>query len=242
MSMKRRTFIAGLTSTGLISIAGCTSTSETPPPRRSDVIENIEIENNELVIEQYEDSEQWVASRRELSEVNANTVSTGISSLSPIGVAEAKGRGGRGATSRGSGGRSFSSAPKTRSGRGFYGGGPYVGTWYNDHDDEVERYPVDVKNLGVAYIGTNEEFSELNPGPGEINNWNESLTDPDEEIAVSVNELESGWYRVGADVALDASGSGVDEVDFGWEAVDVRVEETSAGKEITERWKVSPRI
>lgn len=240
--MQRRQLLGIIGGGTVTALAGCTGSTDSPPPRKSDVIENIEVENGEIVVEQYPDNEQWVASRRDLDgapEVNSISL---ISSLSPVGVAEAKGRGGRGATSRGAGGRSFSSAPKTSSGRARYAGGPYVGTWYNDHDDEVDRYPVEVRNLSVVYIGTNEEFSELNPGPGEFNNWDEVIENPDETTRLSVNDMQPGWYRVGADVALDADGSGIDETDFGWEAVDIRVEETGSGKEITERWKVSPRI
>lgn len=239
--MNRRQYLAVIGSGTVTALAGCSTDTTEAPPRRSDVIENVEIQDGEVVIEQYPDDQQWVASRRELSDAaELNTFS--LTSLSPIGVAEAKGRGGRGATSRGAGGRSFSSAPKTSSGRARYGGGSYVPVWYNDHDDEVDRYPVEVRNLSMVYIGTNEEFSELNPGPGAFSNWDEVIESPDETVQLSVNDMQPGWYRIGADVALDADGSGIDEIDFGWEAVDIRVEETDSGKEITEEWKVSPRI
>lgn len=241
--MNRRNFIAAIGTATTIAIAGCSTETETPPPRKSNVIENVEINNGEIVVEQPGDNDQWVASRRDLD--GAPEVDPGgiLAALSPIGTVEAKGRGGRGSTARGGkSGKGFKSAPKTRRGRGRYGGGTYVGVWYDDHEDEVEAYPVEVQELSVVYIGTDEEFTEMNPGPGAFNNWDETVRNPDQTTTISVGDLEPGWYRVGANVALDADGSGLEGTDFGWEAIDIRVEDTGSGPEITKRWKVSPRI
>jgi hypothetical protein len=55
--------------------------------------------------------------------------------------------------------------------------------------------------------------------------------------------MQVGWYRVGTNVVVDNRGKGNDKVnDLGWECVDIRIEEQDGGKQITERWKVSPRI
>ena len=276
-SIERRTLLttSGIVATGgLAALAGCTGNSTEPPPRKSNVIDGIELtaDGSTLRIDPYAESECWVQSRRDLA-VNAVSgsgdqrdaaesvailsalavetssesgdqtettesivTSSALASLSPVGTARAAK--GRGATGRGSGG--YSSAPRTENGRAWFWGGSYASGWYNDHDDEVTQYPVDIDTLGVAYLGSDARFEEQDPGPGPVN-WDDTYNAPtDEGIETSIQDLQPGWYRVGANIIL-AEGPDAG-TDLGWECLDLRVEETADGKEITERWKVSPRI
>ena len=234
---------------GLTAVAGCLGTNNEPPPRRSNVIDEVELaaDGSALRIDPYGESDRWLQSRRDLdadpasgSGDGTDTESTAslsaLAALSPVGRARAAK--GRGATGRGSGG--YRSAPRTANGRAWFWGGSYTNGWYDDHDDEVSQYPVDIATLGVAYIGSNTRFEEQDPGPGPIN-WDDTYDSPtDEAIETSVRDLQPGWYRIGANTVV---AEGPDEgTDLGWECLDLRIEQTLDGKEITERWKVSPRI
>jgi len=252
-SINRRTLLttSGIIATGgLTTLAGCTGNSAEPPPRKSNVIDEVELsaDGSALRVDPYGESDCWVQSRRDL-DVDASSESgdqtdaaesiaipSALAVLSPVGTARAAK--GRGATGRGSGG--YSSAPRTANGRAWFWGGSYASGWYNDHDDEVVQYSVDIATLGVAYIGSNTRFEEQDPGPGPIN-WDDTYDSPtDKEIETSVQDLQPGWYRVGANIVV---AEGPDEgTDLGWECLDLRVQQTADGKEITERWKVSPRI
>lgn len=252
-SVTRRSLLktSGIGATvGLTAIAGCIGSSNEPPPRRSNVIDTIELsdDGSTLRIDPFVDSDRWVQSRRELDvETSARSTNqlrhtespasrSALAKLSPVGRARAAK--GRGATGRGSGG--YSSAPRTTNGRAWFGGGSYANSWYDDHDDEVSQYPVDIATLGVAYIGSNTRFDEQDPGPGPIN-WDDTYDAPTgEEIETSIRNLQPGWYRIGANTVV---ADGPDEgTNLGWECVDLRIQQTVDGKEITERWKVSPRI
>jgi len=231
----------------MAGLAGCTTTTEEAPPRKSNVVREIEVtDDGALTIDPVDGTNQWVMSRQDLdiSDEATGSISAAtnaLESLSPVGVASAKGRGaaGRGATG---GSRGFSSAPKTSRGRARYGGGVYVATWYDDHDEEVERYPVDVATIGIKYFGTNEEFREKAPSPGPVN-WDETITNPEGEITISPTEIDlgqeltPGWYRVGSNVITENGNT-----NMGWESFDFRVEEQDGEIEITKIWKVSPRI
>lgn len=248
----RRTLLrtSGIVATGgLATLAGCTGSSEEPPPRKSNVIEDVALsaDGSVLSIDPFGKSDRWVQSRRKMdtdaSSGSGDQTDTGLTAslsllatLSPVGTAQAAK--GRGATGRGSGG--YSSAPRTANGRAWFWGGAYTNSWYNDHDDEVSRYPVDITTLGAAYIGSNARFEEQDPGPGPIK-WDDTYNSPsDEAIETSVRDMQPGWYRVGANIVV---AEGPDEgIDLGWECLDLRVEQSAGGKEITERWKVSPRI
>jgi len=245
-SIDRRTLLrtSGFVATGgLTAIAGCIGGNNEPPPRKSNVIDNVELaaDGTTLRIDPYAESNRWVMSRRDLA-VDASTQSgtqaslSVLSKLSPVGTARAAK--GRGATGRGSGG--YSSAPRTDNGRAHFWGGSYTHGWYDDHDDEVSQYPVDIATLGIAYLGSNARFEEQDPGPGPVA-WDQTYDSPtNEEIETSVEDLQPGWYRIGANIVV---AEGPDEgTDLGWECIDLRVEQTVDGKEITERWKVSPRI
>jgi hypothetical protein len=278
--MQRRNFIRSAIGVGIVTtVAGCSgATAEETPPRRSNVIADISLSDNNttIVIKPEPKGDRWVQSQREIDEEerpysgdrtreetnnpsentttngSAASISAVLSGLSPVGVASAAK--GRGATGRGSigGSSGYKSAPKTSGGRARLYGGAYVGTYYNDHEDDIDQYPVEVTTLGVGYIGGEEQFAEQDPGPGPIN-WDERINDNIEgEIdvnAVDVNtgvvsgdgELEDGWYRVGTNIAVPKDDeNGV--VDMGWEAIDFKVETEGGEKQITERWKVSPRL
>lgn len=258
--MERREFIktSGVVAvSGITALAGCTGTSaDAPPPRKSNVIEDVQLseDGTALSINPVSEEEQWVQTRRDITsgtvrtedtEADNTTTNTSanlstLAELSPIGVASAAK--GRGATGRGAGG--YSSAPRTSNGRAWFFGGAYANTWYDNHEDEVDKVPVRVANLGIAYIGTNTEFEEQDPGPGPVS-WDQTYDNSgmDTPIEANVADLQTGWYRVGADIVVDNRGNGDDEAkDLGWECIDVRIEETGSGREITERWKVSPRI
>lgn len=253
--MDRRTLLktSGIVATGgLTALAGCSGGDNEPPPRKSNVIDRIQLadDGTALIIDPVTDENKWVRSRRDIDieasdrtkgkerSIDASADRSLLADLSPIGVARAAK--GRGATGRGSGG--FSSAPKTSRGRARFWGGGYTNRWYNDHDDEVDRYPVDIATLGVAYIGSNAVFEEQDPGPGPVN-WDVTYDAPtDSDIETPFQNLRPGWYRVGANIVTPDGGRTDARTDLGWECVDLRIEDNNGGKEITERWKVSPRI
>ena len=231
--MRRREFIAGTGLAAASALAGCTG-SKSPPPRKSNVIETVEITDGDLRIATEDDT--WVMSRYDSGDGQQALADPGaVGSLSPVGAASAKGKGGgggRGATGRGSGG--YSTAPRTHHGRAWYHGGDYADDWYEDHDDEVRKYGVAVAALGVAYLGTNARFQDDRPGAGRVP-WDETFSNPGDAETYSIDR--QGWYRVGAHV----EGEDVNH-DFRWESVDLEVERSGSGYEIDEEWKVSPRI
>lgn len=238
--MDRRKYLSysGIALAG-VALGGCLNDSnDAPPPRKSDVIEEVSLaeDGSALVVRLVPQGDRWVMSRRDIDqkggvEQTANSITT----LSLVGTARAAK--GRGTTSRSS--TSHSSAPKTSKGRAWYGGGGYVGGWYGNHDDEVSEYSVDIDELGVEYIGDNDTFEEQDPGPGPVS-WDETYDDVSGSIETTVQDARRGWYRIGANVVVPSSDSG--DGDLGWECLDIRVESRPDGKEITERWKVSPRI
>jgi hypothetical protein len=253
--MERRTFIATSVSAGITALAGCGGSTEAPP-RKSNVINEITLENNATILSVQPEpkGDRWLMTRRDIDNVGqtaqpAMALPT-LSDLSPVGVASAKGRGATGRGGRG-GGSGFRSAPKTTNGRARLYGGPYVGTYYDDHDEDIERYPTTIERLGIAYLGTNEKFKETAPGPGPVP-WDEEYeSDISGELAIQsedvhnnleddTGKLKDGWFRVGTNVGVPLEDGGVRML--GWESVDVRVESEDGTKQITERWKVSPRI
>lgn len=231
--MRRRQFVVGTGLAVASALAGCTDDNDSPPPRRSNVIETIELADGDLRIAPEDDT--WVMSRYDPDDQQALADPDSVGGLSPVGAASAKGGGGgggRGATGRGSGGHS--SAPRTGHGRAWFHGGAYADDWYDDHDDEVREYSVVVAALGVAYLGTDAEFQDDRPGPGRVP-WDETFSDPGDAETYSIDR--EGWYRVGAHV----EGENVNH-DFRWESVDLAVDSSASGYEIDEKWKVSPRI
>lgn len=226
--MYRRQFLVG--AGVLASSAGCLGNAA-PPPRKSNVVETVAVDDGALRIDLADDA--VVESRVDL---DTNRESLGVlAAANPVGVASAKGRGGgggRGATGRGSGG--YRSAPKTNKNRAKYHGGPYASGWRDDHDDEIERYSARITTVGVAFLGSNAAFQEDKPGAGPVP-WDGTFRNPDD---VETHPLSrAGWYRVGARLR-SPNGSH----DFGWECIDLRIDRGGGGYEIAEKWKVSPRL
>lgn len=247
--MNRRDYLrtCGVAAMGSLgALTGCLGSESGPPPRKSNVIKEIAVEGGTLLIVPYSDTEQWIMTRRDInlqsSSVNQGSTTSGtLASVSPIGVARAAK--GSGATGRGSGG--YSSAPRTRNGRAWYGAGSGHNDWYDENEQEVKKIPADLATIGVAYLGTNELFQEQAPGPGPLE-WHEEYENPDTSGQIEseiLNRGGQGWYRVGSKVKVEESevASG-ENVNLGWECVDVRVEEDGGGFSITERWKVSPEV
>jgi hypothetical protein len=230
--MNRRTYLrtCGIAAAGgLATLAGCSGNNQ-PPPRESSVIEEIDVNGDALVIDLESDSNQWIKTREELDA--ATSIGGTVSSLSPVGVASAR----KGATSRGS--RSgYRNAPDSpTNGRAWWGGGDYVDDWYEDHRGEIDRVPVGVAAIGVAYLGTNDEFKENPPGPGKPDeSWDKTYDDPSGTVKPDLASNGAGWYRIGAKVTPEAGGS----LAKPWEAVDLRVD---GNGNVEENWKVSPKI
>lgn len=240
--MKRRNLIRAGTGAvftgGIMALAGC-SGSQDPPPRKSSVFEDAELNGN--TIEVPLSSDTWVMTRMDGTESGSDggdSSNAFLASLSPIGVASAKGRG---ATGRGTS-SGFSSAPKTSRGFGWYGWGAYASTWYDENEDTVRQVPVNVTSVGLAYLGDNESFQEQAPGPGAVE-WDVTKDQVEGEEAVSFEDEidQTGWYRLGVQVRPEDS-QDVPTDDLGWESLDFRVEEENGELTVTEEWKVSPRI
>jgi hypothetical protein len=240
--MNRRQFLATGATLVTASTAGCLlglfDNDNAPPPRRSNLVEEFSVSQGSMTVDFVSPGEQWLMSRRDVSSgtrddgTNQRSLSR-FSTLSPFGVAAAKGRGasGRGRPNTGSGSR-----PETGNGFLWFGGGAYVGSWYNNHEEQVDRYDADIDEVGIAYLGTNQTFRESAPGPGPVG-WEDTYDNPDGELDIDQSP-EVGWHRVGANV-VTADGT----ADFGWESYDLRLQTVEdAELEITEQWKVSPRI
>jgi hypothetical protein len=233
--MRRRQFIVGTGLAAASALAGCTGGDQSPPPRKSNVIETVDVSDGALSIDV--DGDTWVVSRYDSTDDGQQALADpdSVGALSPVGAASAKGKGGgggRGATGRGTGG--YSSAPRTHHGRAWYHGGDYADDWYENHGDEVQKYGVVVAALGVAYLGSDAQFQSDKPGPGRVP-WDETFSNPSDAETYSIDR--QGWYRVGAHIR----GEDVNH-DFRWEAVDVEVDRSGSSYEIAEKWKVSPRI
>ncbi|WP_436926384.1 hypothetical protein [Halosimplex amylolyticum] len=236
--MQRRRFVQG--SAGLLAglgLAGCLGGNNSPPPRRSEVFDDVALQNEQLQIQLLSDVE--VESRQE----NQGNLDAGgaVASLAPVGVARAA----KGAGGRGSGG--YSSAPKhPRHGWAIWHGGSYSDDWRDDHRDEIRMYDATVATLAVAYLGSDSDYENdaPGPGPGEVS-WDETWEDPENgtEKAVDIGAISpgdgprEGWYRVGTElVSKDGS------TDFGWQSVDFEVDDELSGWQVDKAWYVKPRV
>ena len=229
--MRRRQFIVGAGLGAITALGGCLG-SQSPPPRKSSVVSDFEMSDSSLVVDIADNT--WVMSRFEDTRQS-------LGGLNPVGIASAKGKsgggGGRGATGRGTGG--YSSAPRTRYGYAWYHGGDYADDWYENHGDEVTRYPVEIAAIGVAYLGTTSQFRDNAPGAGAVT-WDKTFRDPADTVEYDVTNgrADEGWYRVGAQVI----GANTDH-NFRWESFDLEIGSSTDGRySIDEQWKVSPRI
>jgi len=233
--MNRREFLTkGTLTVGAVTgLAGCFGLfggngRDGPPPRQSQVFEVTEVQNGQLVVPLEDDT--WVMSRAD-AQGRVEPASAGFSDpgdLSPVGVASAaKGSG------RGKGG--YSSSPKGRHRhRALLFGRDDDDDWYEDHEDEIQRYSVAVAAVGIAYMGSDAQFENNPPGPGPVD-WDRTVSNPSGQVTEALDA--EGWYRVGAQL----EGEGVDQ-NFGWEAIDMEIDRTASGMQKDEQWKVSPRI
>ncbi|WP_302083722.1 hypothetical protein [Salinibaculum rarum] len=236
--MRRRKFLVAAGTAASIGIAGCLGGAKAPPPRKSNVLQDLEATAGKVEINTEDDT--WVMSRYD-SGSNAqqnigNAAGSFLTSVSFIGVASAKGKGaaaGRGVTGRAAGG--YTKAPRTHHNRAWLYAGDYTDDWYEEHEEDVEKYPVEIATLGVAFLGSTEEFKDDKPGPGAVP-WDETYENPQDIETYDVEQ--EGWYRVGAKLV----GENVEQ-DFKWEAVDFKlVEDDTGGYKVAKQWKVSPRI
>ncbi|MFC4551338.1 MULTISPECIES: hypothetical protein [Halorussus] len=230
--MRRREFLLASGLAAATALAGC-SGNAAPPPRKSNVVSNVETTDTALRIDLADQA--WVMSRYDGGGSQSLADPDDVGGFGPVGVAGAKGKGGgggRGATGRGTGG--YSKAPRTHHGRAWFHGGGYADDWYENHSDEVSKYPVAVAALGVAYLGSSFAFQDDKPGPGPVN-WDEVYRNPDDAVKHPISQ--DGWYRVGTRIEGEKSGH-----DFRWESIDLEVKDAGSGYEIGEEWKVSPRI
>lgn len=225
--MYRRRFLAAIGTTVLTVVAGCTSDeTETPPPRKSSVVEQIETKNGSIRISLVDDA--WVLSRITAS-------SSGNAQIAPVGVVAGKSGGSgsaRGATGRAGGGHG--SAPRTIHGWAWWHGGDYTDDWYEDHEDETTEYPVQIKAIGVRHFGSDAKFQKNRPSAGPVD-WDWTYRFPENRIDHPLRN--PGWYRVGAHIV----GKKVDH-GFNWECIDFEVSSVGQSYTVENEWKVSPRI
>lgn len=224
LSETRRSLIrkSGIVALGGIGLAGCSSQEQTPPPRESEVFEDIEYSEDKRLVEVDIEERPEVESRLKPGQDNDEGVLS-VGSLSPVGVASAKARG-RGRRSSGS------ISQRGRNGRAKWRGGTYV-VWYNNHEDDVDEYPASLQWIGLGYLGTTEEYRESSPAAGPVD-WDTRIDNPVSGSSVDLEVPEDGWYRVGASL------TGPNNRNFGVESVDFEVEDG----EIQNRWKISPRL
>jgi hypothetical protein len=236
--MNRRKFLArsgvavGATA-GLTGCLGLFGGSTAPPPRESEVFEEIEAGQDALRVQL--DSQPMIESRADVAgSLDAPSAVGLLADASPVGVARGA-KGGRGATGRGRGGAR--SAPRSRHGRAKYHGGDYD-DWEDEHEDEIERYTPAVAAVGIAYLAGEDEYAENPPGPGEPpGGWNRTIDDPEPGQEIAHDSVQPGWYRVGSHLVAQNGGH-----DFGWEAVDFEVDSESSGYAVDTEWKISPRL
>ncbi|MFB6152431.1 MAG: twin-arginine translocation signal domain-containing protein [Haloarculaceae archaeon] len=239
--MNRRTFVrgsagltAGLALTGCLGVLGGNSS---PPPRKAELFDDVALDGTTMEIDLLSDPR--VQSRAE--EAQNGLAAGAVASLAPVGVARAaKGAGGRGA-----GG--YAGAPRHHRHRGWavWHGGDYADDWRENHRDELSWYPATVATLGVAYLGTDNEYEDNPPGPGADDvswdrTWNQVSDDAVKTVdigAVSPSpEPEQGWYRVGTELVAENR-----DLDFGWQAVDFEVDDDTGWK-VDKAWYVAPRV
>jgi hypothetical protein len=236
--MDRRKFLQS--SAGLVaaaSLAGCSGGGDTPPPpRRSRVFADVSIQQQAVSVQLVQ--QPRVESRKAVG--NDGNLASLLGGLSPVGVASAQ-KGGRGATGRGKGG--YSSAPKGRHGWALWHGHDDADDWREEHDDEIRMYPADVSKMGLAYLGTDDQYEDDPPGPGPVP-WDESWDDPEEgtEATASLGAVSpgstpaEGWYRVGVRLVHEDGGA-----DFGWQGVDLEVDKEGSWI-VDKAWHVKPRV
>lgn len=235
--MQRREFLlkGSLAVGGTAGLAGCFGLfggNNQPPPRESHVFEPVRLQDNQLVVDL--EDEVWIESRADVGSGRLAPRQAGLLSgfdlgdASPVGVASAA----KGATGRGTGG--YATARKDRHGRAVLFGSDDDDDWYENNSDDIRRYTAVVTTLGIAYMGSDIAFEDNPPGPGPVD-WDATVDEPREAQPYSVDR--EGWYRIGAELTA-ANGN----YNFGWESIDMEVDNEVGGMEIDEQWKVSQRI
>lgn len=236
--MHRRQFLQS--SAGLVaaaSLAGCSGGGDTPPPpRKAKVFDDVSIQDKTVTVQLVQQPQ--VESRKDVG--SSGSLAPLLSGLSPVGVASAQ-KGGRGAVGRGTGG--YSSAPKGRHGWALWYGHRDDDDWREEHRDEIEMYPADVSEMGLAYLGTEDQYEDDPPGPGPVP-WDKTWEDPKEgtEATASLGEISpgstprEGWYRVGVRLAHEDGAA-----DFGWQGADIEVDREGSWI-VDKAWHVRPRV
>jgi hypothetical protein len=231
--MERRKFLAATGSAlGATGLAGCglLGSDELPPPRKSDVFEQIEVATNAIVVPLEDQPEAEAAAN-----ANDAVAAAAVGSLAPVGVA--RGAKGRGAAGRGSGG-AYSAAPHGAHGRAIWHGEDDDDDWRDDHQGQIEMYRAAVPAVALARVGGPGDDEDDLPGAGPPGNWDERIEDPDpgEDVRLE-RDVRPGWYRVGAHLEARSA-----DRDLGWSAVDMHVVERGGSFRIEEKWKVEPRL
>ena len=237
--MKRRTFVRG--SAGLtagLGIAGCLGFggNNSPPPRRAEVFEDVSLNGREMQISLMSNPRVETRAENVQGDIAAGGV---VTALLPVGVARAA----KGAGSRGAGG--YSNAPSHWRHRSWavWHGGAYTDDWRDDHDDEIDEVQASVATLGVAYIGSDNDYENNTPGPGPVD-WDRTWDDPSggAEITADIGALSpgsgprEGWYRIGTQFE---SSNGTIEPE--WQAVDFEVDNDASWR-VDKAWYVAPRV
>lgn len=227
--MNRRSFMKKSTASvlGVSALSGCIDEEENPP-RKSDVFRQVDVSEETVVVD--------LVNNPTVTVLEEDVDGTVLSGVSPIGVASA-------AKGRGAGGRSrggWSSAPKTSRGRARWIGGAYVGVWYSSHDDDIEQVNVRLNELAIGTIDeANDADREELPGARVIP-WDTRLTEINQggENELPLENPEPGtWYRVGAQL-VSQNGDRL----YNWEFIDFELTETDGSFDVSNEWKVSPRI
>ncbi|WP_018258539.1 hypothetical protein [Halomicrobium katesii] len=228
--MRRRSFVRasvfGLAGVG--SLAGCSGSTSTPP-RESDVFDELRVSSGTLEVPLVE--EPVVESRADV-EASLDIAASGLSIVGTARGQKGGGRGG-GATGRGTGG--YVTAPHGHHGRAIYHGDDDDDEWRDDHRDEIEQYQAAHQRVGLAYLGSDDQYSDDPPGPGPVD-WDETWSDPGKQTLTYEN-VRPGWFRAGSKLEAERGTH-----DFGWEAIDFEVTEEGGGYQIENPWKVSPRL
>lgn len=235
--MQRRELLAkgALTVGAATGLAGCFGLfgGSPAPPRDSHVFEPLQVQGQELVVE-FED-DLWLKSRADVDSGRLRPAQAGLlggidlAEYSPVGLASAA----KGASGRGTGG--YFAAPKDRHGRAVLFGDDDDDEWYSNHADDVRRFSVVPVALGLAYLGSEAQFTDNPPAPGQVP-WDRTMGDPQGRATLPLNR-GPGWYRVAAELtAANAN------YNFGWESIDFEADRSAGDMELEEQWKVSPRI
>lgn len=234
--MERRRFLRG--SAGLLAgatLAGCLG-NNAPPPRKAKVFDDVSLDGTTLEV----DLRQQIEVESRLENQSGLDAGAAVSSLAPIGVAAAA----KGAGARGAGG--YSSAPRGRHGWAIWHGGSYSDDWRDDHRDELRMYSAAVATLAIAYVGTDNEYENDTPGPGPGDvSWDRTWDDPSEDTVKTVSiadvsprdQPREGWYRVGTELVSEDGSR-----DFGWQAVDMEVDNEAGSWIVDKTWYVKPRV